>query len=137
MTAITYRLTDAETATILAALRYWQRDMQSARDDEGEDWTVTLRGDGHFYDQAPLSDEEIDVLCEGISATAVAPIARSETVPTDFHVTWEIDAFSATTPREAAEEARRAMQRADTSATVFTVRAADGTTTVVDLSEEG
>lgn len=60
-------LTDADNATILAALRYWQRDMEQALHDDREDWTVTLRGDGHFQEHAPLSVEEIDVLCDRIN----------------------------------------------------------------------
>lgn len=56
-------------------------------------------------------------------------------LPTEYRVVWEIDTFSATTMREAAEEAYAAMSRAHTTATVFTVYGADGSVTDVDLSE--
>lgn len=61
---------------------------------------------------------------------------RPENLPTIFRVTWEIDAYDAMSPREAAEEAREAMLRASTTATVFTVRGRDGSITEVDLSED-
>lgn len=51
-----------ELATVLAALRYWQRDLESA--DELFD------GGGHFADHVPLSAAEIDELCERLNATA-------------------------------------------------------------------
>ena len=50
------------------------------------------------------------------------------------HVTWEID-LDAATPREAAEEALRIMQRPDTMATVFDVTDETGATHRVDLME--
>lgn len=58
-------------------------------------------------------------------------------LPTPYRVQWEIDAFNATTPREAAMEAFERMQVADTLATTFTVLGNDGSSTTVDLSEPG
>lgn len=54
----------------------------------------------------------------------------------EWRVTWEIDAFNAETPREAAQEAFAVMQRPGTSATYFTVRGSDGSVTEIDLREE-
>lgn len=57
-----YRLKRAETVTILAALRHWQRSVdESAR----ASWP-------HFENRAPLTDEQIDDLCERLN-TADAP----------------------------------------------------------------
>ena len=50
------------------------------------------------------------------------------------HIVWEID-LHAETPREAAEEAFRIMQRPDTMATVFDVTDETGNTYRVDLME--
>lgn len=61
---------------------------------------------------------------------------RALQLPTPYRVTWEIDAFNASTPREAAEEAFAAIVRAGTTTTCFTVRAADGTVTEIDLIED-
>lgn len=69
-------------------------------------------------------------------ALAAYDKAAAMSLPTDYRVTWEIDAFNATTPREAAEEARAAMTRAHTTATVFTVYGRDGSVTDVDLGED-
>jgi len=52
-------LTSRELATVLAALRYWQRDLESA--DE-----IFDSGD-HFVDQLPLTAAEIDELCERLN----------------------------------------------------------------------
>lgn len=49
------KFTDREIATILAALRHWQATVNDAERDVFP----------HFYeDIEPLSDEEIDALCE-------------------------------------------------------------------------
>lgn len=61
---------------------------------------------------------------------------RTLQLPTEYRVTWKIDVFNAETPREAAEKASAIMLRKGTSATCFTVQAADGTVTEVDLSVE-
>lgn len=47
-------------ATILAALRYWQQDRRHM------DLSLMDEGD-HFHDHTPLSEEEIDALCEEIN----------------------------------------------------------------------
>jgi len=53
-------LTNRETATVLAALRYWQRDFGAAGG-------ATAFPD-HFYDCKPLKAKQIDALCERINA---------------------------------------------------------------------
>ena len=55
-------LTSRELATVLATLRYWQRDLESA--DEIFD------GGEHFADHVPLSAAEMDELCERLNGTA-------------------------------------------------------------------
>ena len=52
-------LSDREIAHVLAALRNWQIDALN------EDLVDTFAG--HFEDYEPLTDEEIDVLCERIN----------------------------------------------------------------------
>jgi hypothetical protein len=55
------RLTNRELATVLAALRYWQKDL-AEDEDEGP-----ISPD-HFDDQiTPLSVEEIDAPCERLN----------------------------------------------------------------------
>ena len=63
-------------------------------------------------------------------------LTQYDTLPEAYRVTWEIDTFNASTPREAAQEAWRTMRRIDSTANVFTVRGRDGTITEVDLSHE-
>lgn len=53
----------------------------------------------------------------------------------EYRVFWEIDALDATTPREAAQEAWRAMRRVDSTANVFTVLPPDGSLHTIDLGE--
>jgi hypothetical protein len=59
-------LTSRELATVLAALRYWQRDLESADEiiDDGE----------HFADQLPLTTIEIGDLCERLNGTAASSL---------------------------------------------------------------
>lgn len=52
-------LTDREVATVMAALRNWQID--GLNEDLGDAFC------GHFEEHAPLSDDEIDELCERIN----------------------------------------------------------------------
>ena len=52
-------LSDREVAQLLAALRNWQTD--SLNEDLAEAFA------GHFEDHEPLSDEEIDELCERLN----------------------------------------------------------------------
>ena len=52
-------LTDREVAHLLAALRNWQTD--SLNEDLAEAFA------GHFEDHEPLSDDEIDALCERLN----------------------------------------------------------------------
>lgn len=50
-------LCDRELAQILAALRWWQYSNAGMHE---------RKGDEHFEDHEPMSDEEIDALCERI-----------------------------------------------------------------------
>ena len=52
-----------------------------------------------------------------------------------MHLTWDID-LEADSPREAAEQALRIMQRPDSTATVFTVVDDLGQQQTIDLMEE-
>ena len=52
-------LSEREVAQLLAALRNWQTD--SLNEDLADAFA------GHFEDHAPLSDEEIDDLCERLN----------------------------------------------------------------------
>ena len=52
-------LSDREAAQLMAALRNWQID--AINEDMVEEFA------GHFEDHAPLSDDEIDALCERLN----------------------------------------------------------------------
>jgi len=52
-------LTEREAAQLMAALRNWQID--ALNEDLVEEFA------GHFEDHPPLSDEEIDALCERLN----------------------------------------------------------------------
>jgi len=54
-------MNEKELATVLAALRHWQETMT---EDERFAWP-------HFLDCDPLSDDEIDTLCEKLSTEEV------------------------------------------------------------------
>lgn len=94
-------------------------------------WADPNCGDANGTIQKKMAD-----YAQAVKALAEHDKAAAMGLPTDYRVTWEIDAFNATTPREAAEEARAAMTRAHTTATVFTVYGRDGSVTDVDLSED-
>ena len=51
---------DQELATMLAALRYWQNDL--------DDPSIASEFLDHFVDHPPLTAEEIDDLCEKLNA---------------------------------------------------------------------
>ncbi len=54
-------LSDRELATVLAALRYWQRQSSKAVD-------AALLSPDHFEESCtPLTDREIDGLCERLN----------------------------------------------------------------------
>ena len=55
-------LSKKETATVLAALRYWQHDLE-----EDDEQALDEAGHFHFDEVAPLSFKEIDALCEKIN----------------------------------------------------------------------
>ena len=59
-------LTDREIAQIIASLRNWQID--SLNEDLDEAFA------GHLEDHAPMSDEEIDALCERLNFAGDAPV---------------------------------------------------------------
>jgi hypothetical protein len=66
--------TDRELATVLAALRQWQRDTPKMLPFEpGDDRTGT-----HFEDHLPLTVEEIDQLCERINVKQRLEYLRGE-----------------------------------------------------------
>ena len=75
---------------------------------------------------------------ETFKAAQVA-LARWDTrhlrLPTEYRVEWEIDAFNASNPLEAAQEAWRTMRMIGSEANCFTVRGRDGTITEVDLND--
>lgn len=54
------RLSDQETATVLAALRHWQSDLRFTN-------THVRRHREHFAEHEPLSIPEIDHLCQKIN----------------------------------------------------------------------
>lgn len=53
-------MTKRELATVLAALRYWQMDLEP--DPDG-----IVDPEGFFLDEKPLTVEEIDGLCERLN----------------------------------------------------------------------
>jgi Ser/Thr protein kinase RdoA (MazF antagonist) len=61
-------LTDREVATLLAALRNWQTD--SLNEDLAEAFS------GHFEEHEPLSDEEIDALCQRLNFAGGRQVVR-------------------------------------------------------------
>jgi hypothetical protein len=57
-----YPLTDREHATVLAALRYWQREGLMSG---GHEINIATGGDENYFDE--LSKKEIDALCERLN----------------------------------------------------------------------
>jgi hypothetical protein len=64
-------LSKKELATVLAALRYWQREGYKANGDE-----IEIACDG---DQEPMEADDIDLLCERLNTNTVSMKTRSET----------------------------------------------------------
>jgi hypothetical protein len=56
-----HHLSDEELATVLAALRFWQR---CASSKDSREWAIAT--DGETLD--PLTDDEIDALCVRLNA---------------------------------------------------------------------
>jgi hypothetical protein len=54
----------------------------------------------------------------------------------DYYVTWSIDTFDVSSPREAARQAREAQLRPGTWAVIFNVTDKNGITTTVDLLDD-
>src|SRR6202035_856030 len=69
---------DRETATILAALRYWQARTLPANPERAEA-IEEIATDGRPLD--PLDEEEIDTLCEAINASPIEPGAVDDAPP--------------------------------------------------------
>lgn len=62
-----YAISDQQLATILASLRYWQRDLNEPDNIASNDVPEgIIDGEGHFETEKPLSSEEIDQLCEDL-----------------------------------------------------------------------
>ena len=55
------RLTPAQLATVLAALRWWQMDLKRPNFDPEDEMP------DHFYGVDPLTSAEIDELCEELN----------------------------------------------------------------------
>jgi hypothetical protein len=60
-----------ETATALAALRYWQRAL-------ARDGASLTQGDPHFAEVDPLTSDEIDGLCDWLNMSEHRPCACEE-----------------------------------------------------------
>jgi len=69
---------DRETATILAALRYWQARTLPANPERVEA-IEEIAADGRTLD--PLDEEEIDTLCEAINLSPIEPGAVDDAPP--------------------------------------------------------
>ena len=69
---------DRETATILAALRYWQARTLPAKPERAEA-IEEIATDGRTLD--PLDEEEIDTLCEAINVSPIEPGAVDDAPP--------------------------------------------------------
>jgi len=76
------QLTGKRLATILAALRHWQRTMSM---NEGGSFNDAIPGMCHFLEHDPLDEKEIDQLCEDLNTdpgtVAVAVISRRTSDP--------------------------------------------------------
>lgn len=64
--------TKRETATILAALRYWQ---------ENFDHVVVDFFSDHFHDTPPLTEEEIDNLCDKLNCSPAGYVVLNLSKP--------------------------------------------------------
>ena len=90
------------------------------------------RDDDDTAVEALVAQSELEAARDTLAAWEENNPAR---FATEYRVEWEIDAFSATNPREAAQEAWDAMRRPDSTANVFTVRGRDGSVTEIDLGD--
>lgn len=86
------RINERELATILAALRYWQATPDSF---DRRLQIIDIATDGGTF--TPLTDDEIDLLCESINmgassviepAPAVEPAPEPATITPDFKLAW-------------------------------------------------
>ena len=74
MSFTNYALTDKQIATILAALRYWQEEFAPEKDNEYAspmDY-IPAKFHDHFAEVEPLTEPEIDQLCEDINYYSTA-----------------------------------------------------------------
>jgi hypothetical protein len=77
-------MTSKELATVLAALRYWQQELQEIAEQPDEDnWIAESL---HFQEHEPLTVEEIDDLCERLNLNAPLELLTLKHTPTP----WEI-----------------------------------------------
>jgi hypothetical protein len=72
------KLTSRELATVLAALRYWQNDL-----DDDPEMFENLPGSGHFEQETPLNGDEIDRLCEELNCCPCANTLLSDRTAKD------------------------------------------------------
>jgi hypothetical protein len=69
---ITVSLDSAELATVLAALRYWQQDLEA----NGAEPVISE----HFEDVKPLTPDQIDDLCERINCSPEPSKSKNKTM---------------------------------------------------------
>ena len=100
------QLTERELATILAALRYWQRTLQK----DGQP-PVTE----HFTEATPLDEEEIDELCERLNLSAENRLAFASENPLrikQFLRSGEFEPAAIATVQDLYEQAGNLLDRA-------------------------
>lgn len=131
-------LNPRQTATILAALRYWQRHQAAlvgaSNSAIPEDDIATDSGT-----LEPMRPDEIDGLCEHINSGAIQSKtpgkSNTKAGSADFVVSWAIDVFDVPNHRAAAEHALATQRNPESIATVFNVTGPDLQEVTIDLSE--
>ena len=86
-----YHFNARETATLLHALRQFQRQL----DDEDGSYRDAIDGTGHFEQVPPLTADEIDALCERLNLREDDAQPAAEPAPTCKHCADEIEDDSA------------------------------------------
>ncbi len=69
MTGTQTHFSDRELATVLAALRYWQQDLDAQEPNDEESGPISP----HFDEHEPLSSKEVDELCQRLNTGATDP----------------------------------------------------------------
>ena len=69
MTGTQTNLSDRELATVLAALRYWQQDLDTQDSNDEGSGPISP----HFDEHEPLTSDQIDALCERLNTSASDP----------------------------------------------------------------